>query len=513
MNPAQAIAYPWHQKLPHLGTEEEFAALRALLKACSYSYDGICRRVNVDDLSKYKSAPASVLIGQPLEQPLDALIRLFWDCVFVREDELARVLPAGALRTLEAFDLLARDPDWPGLVFATAAILAAGRDLTVCDRGSAPDGTRCSLPPDVVYPAIFENTREFVDRLPQTPCDALLDIGTGTGIAAMRGARHAKHVWASDISARCTLFAEFNRRLSGLENMTVIEGDMYAPLEGLTFDRIVTHPPYVPARENAMVFRDGGEDGEQIIRRVVDGLPRFLRPGGTFYALLMATDRENEEFEQRIRKWLGADEGLFDVVLVSDWLRTPAELLAQKESKPGADSAEGRRFRQAMWEATKTQYIFYGWVLIRRHQGARPAATGRAQAGKNFTGRPMEWLLEWESAVRAPGGTEMLLESRPAISPSCELRIVHRVREGKFAAQEFTLESLQPFDSTLQCPGWLAQIVAECHGVKTWRELFVWAQESGIVAPEESAEEFAQVLRTLVSAGILRLADWPVPLG
>ena len=214
MNPAQAIAYPWHQKLPHLGTEEEFAALRALLEACSYSYDGICRRVNVDDLSKYESAPASELIGQHLEQPVDALIRLFWDCVFVREDELARLLPAGALRTLEAFDLLARDPDWPGLVFATAAILAAGRDLTVCDRGSAPDGTRCSLPPDVVYPAIFENTREFVDRLPQTPCDALLDIGTGTGIAAMRGARHATHVWASDISARCTLFAEFNRRLS-----------------------------------------------------------------------------------------------------------------------------------------------------------------------------------------------------------------------------------------------------------------------------------------------------------
>ena len=176
-------------------------------------------------------------------------------------------------------------------------------------------------------------------------------------------------------------------------------------------------------------------------------------------------------------------------------------MLAQKESKPGADSAESRRFRQAMWQATKTQYIFYGWILIRRHEGRRPAATGRAQAGKNFTGRPMEWLLEWESAVRAPGGTAMLLESRPAISPFCELRIVHRVREGKFAAQEFTLESLQPFDSTLQCPGWLAQIVAECDGVRTWRELFAWAQEAGIVAPEESAEEFAQVLRTVGVGG------------
>ena len=220
------------------------------------------------------------------------------------------MLPGEGLRTLEALDLVARDPDAPGLVFATAAILLTARNLTVCDRGNAPDGTKCTLPPDVVYPAIFENTREFVDRLPSTPCDALLDIGTGTGIAAMRGAPYAGHVWATDISARCTLFAEFNRRLAGLENMTVVEGDMYAPVEGLTFDRIVTHPPYIPAKQTELIFRDGGEDGEQIIRRVVEGLPRFLRPGGKFYALLMATDREGEEFEQRIRKWLGADEAI-----------------------------------------------------------------------------------------------------------------------------------------------------------------------------------------------------------
>ena len=269
------------------------------------------------------------------------MIRLFCDCVYVREDELARVLPGEGLRALESLDLLARDPDTPGLVFATAAILLTAQNLTVCDRGNAPDGTKCTLPPDVVYPAIFENTREFVDRLPQTPCEAMLDIGTGTGIAAMRGAPYAGHVWATDISARCTLFAEFNRRLAGLENMTVVEGDMYAPVEGLTFDRIVTHPPYIPARQTELIFRDGGEDGEQIIRRAVEGLPRFLRPGGKFYALLMATDREGEDFEQRIRKWLGADEGSFDVILVSDWLHTPAELLAREAGQRSPDQRRG----------------------------------------------------------------------------------------------------------------------------------------------------------------------------
>ena len=40
MNPAQAASYPWHQKLPRLGNEAEFAALRELLQACSYSHEG-----------------------------------------------------------------------------------------------------------------------------------------------------------------------------------------------------------------------------------------------------------------------------------------------------------------------------------------------------------------------------------------------------------------------------------------------------------------------------------------
>jgi SAM-dependent methyltransferase len=511
MTPVQAASYPWHEKLPRLGSEEEFAALRKLLEDCDYSYEGICRRVNVDELSKYRSAPVRELIGKLLDHPIDGLIRLFYDCVYVREDELARVLPADGLQTLKRLDLVAPDPDLPGLVFGTAAILLNGRILTVCDRGNAPNGSKCALPPDVVYPAIFENTREFVDRLPSTPCEAMLDIGTGTGIAAMRSAPYAGHVWATDISGRCRQFAEFNRRLAGLENMTVVEGDMYAPVEGLTFDRIVTHPPYIPAKQTGLIFRDGGEDGEQIIRRAVEGLPRHLRPGGKFYALLMATDREGEDFEQRIRKWLGAEQPSFDVVLVSDWLHTPAELLSEKATKGKTVNDEEWRFRQAMWETTRTQYVFYGWILIRRHEGGRPAATGRARGGEGFTGRGMEWLLEWESAVRAKDAVTMLLECRPTISPFCELHIVHRVTDGRFAGEEYTLEAKRPFEGKVRCHGWLAQIVAQCDGVKTWRDHFAWAQEAGIAGSGDTAEEFAQVLRPLMSMGLLRSADWPMP--
>jgi hypothetical protein len=123
----------------------------------------------------------------------------------------------------------------------------------------------------------------------------------------------------------------------------------------------------------------------------------------------------------------------------------------------------------------------------------------------------MEWLLEWESAVRGPDGLAMLLETRPALSPFCELHIVHRVHDGRFSGEEFRLEAAQPFDARVRCHGWLAQIVSQCDGVTTWREHFAAAREAGIVDPGGTVEDFAQVLRPLMSTGILQSADWPFP--
>lgn len=83
--------------------------------------------------------------------------------------------------------------------------------------------------------------------IPASPCERFLELCCGTGIAALLAARNgAKHAYAFDIAARSVPFAEFNRRLNGLESVTIREGDLYSPSAGERFDRIVAHPPYVP---------------------------------------------------------------------------------------------------------------------------------------------------------------------------------------------------------------------------------------------------------------------------
>jgi methylase of polypeptide subunit release factors len=91
--------------------------------------------------------------------------------------------------------------------------------------------------------------------------------------------------------------AEFNRLLNGLNNLTTIQGDLYERLGDLTFDHIVAHPPYMPVLIRAQIFYDRGSDGEQVTRRIVMGLPRYLRPGGCFYCLAQGSDRDSAPFE------------------------------------------------------------------------------------------------------------------------------------------------------------------------------------------------------------------------
>lgn len=496
------MAASWFERVPRIGSPEEFAALRSLLDDAGYTEAGILQRLQVEDLKDYETPPWSELEQRPVADALDVLILLFFDCIYADEFLLARLLPAGGLAALEALDLLAGE----GRRYATAAILPAGPVLTICDRRQAPDLSRCEWPADIVYPATVANSREFQSILPQTHCDELLDLGTGTGIAALAAARYAKHFWGTDIAARSVHFAEFSRQLNGIENGAMAQGDLYQPVNGLTFDRIVAHPPYVPARRDTMIFRDAGEDGEQILRRIVEGLPEFLRPGGRLYTLVTAADCEGQPFEDRIRLWLGQAEREFDLVLVSHTLTTPKDLIGNMLARHNTPIDEVL-YRQELWARRNVQFLFYGTVLVCRHSAERPAFTARVQKGRGYTPRQAEWLLDWHTGA---GDTARLLNYRPAISPHAELAVFHRVRDGRLVPDGFSLRASGPFDTECIVQSWLAKVVTQCNGRVTWGELMESARQAGLIDPETKAEEFAPVLAAIAGSGLLHVAEMPL---
>ncbi len=121
------------------------------------------------------------------------------------------------------------------------------------------------------------------------------DLGAGTGAIALSVADEIPEarVVAVDISDDALLLAEQNARRLGLEGaVTLVSGDMLAALEGRgPFDAILSNPPYIRSGDietlqpevrdhEPRIALDGGPDGMDILRRIIDGAHRYLVSGG-----------------------------------------------------------------------------------------------------------------------------------------------------------------------------------------------------------------------------------------
>ena len=225
------------------------------------------------------------------------------------------LLPDETVAALESLCVIVR-MGGQGDYFGTVRLVPVEGRLVASDRFAPLDPEMLLDGSETVFDPISWNTEEFLKGLPRENCDSLLDLCCGSGVEALACARTARRIWACDLASRSIHFTEFNCRLNGVDNVACLQGDLYEALKTRAFDRIVAHPPYVPQNdEDARLFRDGGDDGEQVLRGIVEGLPRHLLPGGVFYAFVMSTDRESGTLTDRMRQWLGSHESEFEIDL------------------------------------------------------------------------------------------------------------------------------------------------------------------------------------------------------
>ena len=469
-----------------LGSDAEFTALREALLACDYTEPAICSRFDVSRLSELEVEIAGEADAVSNDAAL-LLTRLFVGCKGVPLSA-ASVLPVSQL---EALGLLRVAHD----NFFATVMLYPIRGLYIVSDLPKP------VFDDVVYPANVPNTDLFLEHMPAGPCDAFLDLCAGSGVGALAAAQHgARHSWALDITARSTHFAEFNRRLNGIDNMTAAEGDLYAPAGTQTFDRIVAHPPYLPVFRQRFVFDSGGQDGEQIVRRIVKGLPKYLRPGGIFFALTMGTDRD-QPFERRVRGWLGESADDFDVIFLVEKTVMPRDYSAEAvlKHKGSIDDIIGWRELFAEWGV---RALPYGLLFAQRRETGRAAFTVRRNLGPKTGPAECQWLLEWAKIAHdAP----MVLHLKPRARENVSLLAEHRFAERAWHVESYRLEAEHPFRITVKTDALSAHLLTIADGTLTTLELFEQLQREDQLPDSLEPAEFARVVSGLITAGFLEI--------
>ncbi len=124
------------------------------------------------------------------------------------------------------------------------------------------------------------------------------DLGTGSGCLAVALARHwpSSCGWAVDCSGEALAVARRNAAALGLLQSAAVqwcEGLWWQPLQPLAgqLDLVVSNPPYIPSAvvdglepvvrdHEPRLALDGGSDGLDALRLIIEAAPQMLAPGG-----------------------------------------------------------------------------------------------------------------------------------------------------------------------------------------------------------------------------------------
>ena len=449
----------------HLASNDDFSTVRKLLKSVGFLEQPIAERLQAGPRES--------------QDAVGVLIDLFARAQPIEATAAAALLGDKAQAALQALGLI----ETIGNSIKATCLLYPFEDLWIAS--DFPGASR----EDFVFPALSTQSHQFHAILPDTPCDALLDIGAGAAAASLAAAKdYAATVCASDISTRCVLFAEFNRRLNNVANAEVIQSDVYEALDSRTFDRIIAHPPYIPTLGDGESYRHGGAHGEDILRRVLEGLSKHLRPGGRAYLSTLACDHSDAPLEERLFEMLGPDSSDFRL-LVAEWESLPSIEFVMRLVEVGElDFDQGAQQVRSFREAGVTQLVRCA-VVVARESGDGSQVMRRVMG--QGTG-----AAELDAAFAAsPAEIADLLEQRLVLSPWSTLESTSALSENRWRSFTRVLDCQHPFHFRTDCPEWAAEALAHLDGSLTLREALGQAD----VDPDD-AEIFFECL---VNAGAL----------
>lgn len=155
------------------------------------------------------------------------------------------------------------------------------------------NGLELVVLPDVFNPAVFRTSPPLVESVAEhvRPGARVLDVGTGSGVAAIQAAIGGAHVTAVDINPEAIRCARINALVNHVaERIDLRPGDMFAPVCGERFDVVVCNPPFFQGTPSSR--RDAAWRSQDFLPRFCAGLTDVVAAGG--YALVVFSNHADQ---------------------------------------------------------------------------------------------------------------------------------------------------------------------------------------------------------------------------
>lgn len=356
---------------------------------------------------------------------------------------------------------------------------------------------------------IAASTQTLAQFMIERSVETTLDLGTGSGVLALRAAQHAQHVTAVDLNPRAITLAQFNAKLNRATNVDFILGDLFTPIENESFDLVVCNPPFVIAPTAGRLHSQTGKPADDFLRSIVQAAPRHLRSGGFLQLVGNWIQPAGGDWKGRLAHWfqgLGCDAWILHA-------RTEdAAAYAQARIRESAcdHGDSGRQFDELIsyYQDAGIEAIVSGLITLRR--SSRRDCWFRCDPLPPISG-PCGTAIERTFALRDfladRSDDRSLLESRFRHADNLRWDRRSQISESSWSSgnSELSLTTGMMFAGSADDS--VAEFVAQCAGATRLGEDLNRLSAKLGRDRQRFAPQFLALIRRLIEVGILLPVD------
>jgi hypothetical protein len=321
----------------------------------------------------------------------------------------------------------------------------------------------------------------------------------------MGAAKFSDTVVGTDLNERAVMFAAFNARLNGVENVEFLRGDLFAPVANRRFDLILSNPPFFITPQQGYMFCDNPMELDGLCRRLVKEAPEYLNEDGYMQMLCEWAQVSGQPWEDRITEWL--DGTGCDAWVMKLMTQDPGEYAQHRIKEVYSNPEDDARLYDgymSYYRARGVEAIHDGVIVMRRRSGANWVRIEEVPKTPNSElGAMILSTFAAQDLLSQTQDDEILLAVRPRLSDNARLEQICRQGGGRWVGESITLRLVTGFPFHLALQSLVADFLATCDGTRTAGQAIEAFAVAANAPVETVRNECLALIRKLIDRGFM----------
>jgi len=281
-----------------------------------------------------------------------------------------------------------------------------------------------------------------------------------------------------------------------------LTGDTFEPVEGCTFDLIMSNPPFFVTPSAGQIYCENSMELDGYCRDLIRAAPRYLNEGGFLQMTLEWVQVSGQAWQDRLNEWL-EDTGC-DAWVLRSFVRSGAAYAAERigTMMPYSPLTANQVFDEwmAYYRARGVEEIHGGILVMRRRSGQnwiRIENVNGLECAEPF-GEAIVELFANHDRLASDRSADRMMAWKPRLPSDVRIDQQLHLEGGEWKPSSMQLRRPGTLPSFLALDPQVADFLRRCDGTRTLGDLGRDLAAKVKVDPEQVCRQCCAVMRKLV---------------